>query len=106
MNKYFSLPIILICFSLIITGVLINDHLKKGESIMLLYKITYQVQVNKEDNVSLHKEWVGSKSDAAKYRAWARQRHGYIPNSVQTEFINIPTDKKGLIKLLNSGIDL
>lgn len=73
---------------------------------MLLYKITYQVQINKDDHVSLHKQWEGSKADAGNFRAWARQRHGYIPNSVQTEKINVPTKKDELIKFLNSNFVL
>jgi hypothetical protein len=73
---------------------------------MLLYKITYQVQINKDDHVSLHNQWEGSKAAAAKYRSWARGRHGYIPNSIQTQFINVPTKKDELIKFLNSNIIL
>jgi hypothetical protein len=73
---------------------------------MLLYKVTYQVQINKDDHVSLYKEWLGSKQTAGKHRAWARQRHGYIPNSIQTELINVPTKKDELIKFLNSDLVL
>ncbi len=73
---------------------------------MLLYKITYQTKVSKEDHVALHKQWEGSKAAASKFRSWARQRHGYIPSSVQTEHIDVPTKKDGLLKFLNSDMML
>lgn len=73
---------------------------------MLLHKITYQTQMTKDDHIALHKQWVGSKQAAAKFRALARQQVGYIPNSVQTEFLDISTKKEDLIKFLNSNLVL
>ncbi len=73
---------------------------------MLLYKVTYQTQMSKDDHVALHKKWIGSKEASANFRALARQRRGYIPNSIQTEKIVVPTKKDELIKFLNSNFVL
>jgi hypothetical protein len=69
---------------------------------MLLYKITYQK--NYDGVVSDKSVWAGSKSDAGSLRKKIRQEHGYMPNSVQTSKIDVPTKKTDLIKFLNSGI--
>ena len=67
---------------------------------MLLYKITYQK--NYEGVVSDKFVWAGSQSEAGSLRKQIRQKHGYIPNSVQTSKIDVPTKKNDLIKFLNS----
>lgn len=69
---------------------------------MLLYKITYQK--NYEGVVSNHGVWAGSQSEAGSLRKQIRQKNGYMPNSVQTSKIDVPTKKTDLIKFLNSGI--
>ena len=75
---------------------------------MLLYKVTYQKKVSTEDlnidPVYTHTMWLGSSKEAVSMRKLIRQEHGYIPNSVQTAKINVPVDKKGLIKFLNKEI--
>lgn len=67
---------------------------------MLLYKITFKTKSNGEIHVS-NPKWVGSKSEASKERAWIRSRDHYVPASVETEQIDVPTNKKGLLGFLN-----
>lgn len=45
--------------------------------------------------------WAGSLSAASSKRKLLRQRVGYVPNSVQTQFIDVPTKKDGLLRILN-----
>jgi len=68
---------------------------------MLLYKITFKTKSNGEIHVS-NPKWVGSKSDASKKRAKIRSRHDYVPASVETEQIDVPTNKIGLLGFLNN----
>lgn len=66
---------------------------------MLIYKITYQ---KKYEGVVMKKtHWAGSGKDAGSIRKNARQEDGYVPNSVQTEKIDVPTKKDLLIEWLN-----
>jgi hypothetical protein len=71
---------------------------------MLLYKTTYQVQNEKDEPVKTLTIWNGSAKDAGTARKRIRQTYGFIPNSVQSAKIDIPTDKAGLLKFLNSGL--
>lgn len=71
--------------------------------LMLLYKTTYQTQYVKQDPVTNHIIWNGSAKDAGAARKNIRQTLGFIPNSVQTAKIVVPTDKEGLLKFLNGG---
>jgi hypothetical protein len=48
--------------------------------------------------------WTGSQAEAATLRKEARQTTGYVPNSIQTEIIDVPTKKQELIKFLNKKI--
>ena len=71
---------------------------------MLLYKVTWQIEKTKIDKMKIVDtltKWVASGKDAGSCRKKARQEHGYIPKSVQTSKIVVPTDKKGIIKFLN-----
>jgi hypothetical protein len=70
---------------------------------MLLYKTTYQTEIEKI--VETHTKWHGSAKDAGSHRKKSRQRHGYIPNSIQSAKIVIPTNKPEFIKFLNSNIN-
>jgi len=69
---------------------------------MLLYKTTYQTQREKDKPVKTHSIWNGSAKDAGSSRKKIRQTYGYIPNSVQSSKIIVPTDKPSLLKFLNS----
>jgi hypothetical protein len=69
---------------------------------MLLYKTTFQTEIEKV--VETHSMWHGSAKDAGSYRRQSRQRHGYIPNSIQSSKIQVPTNKKELIIFLNSNL--
>jgi len=67
---------------------------------MLIYKITYQ---KKYEGATMTKtKWAGSGKDAGSIRKNARQEHGYVPNSVQTAKIDVPTKKDLLIDWLNT----
>lgn len=68
---------------------------------MLLYKITFKTKSDGEIIVN-NPKWVGSKAEASKERAWIRSRHDYVPASVQTEQIDVPTNKKDLLGFLNN----
>ncbi|GAG21144.1 unnamed protein product [marine sediment metagenome] len=48
--------------------------------------------------------WCGSQAEASRKRKLIRQRHGYIPNSVQTTPINISTKKDQFIKFINESV--
>ena len=67
---------------------------------MLLYKTTYQIK-DEEKQVITYQRWDGSAKDAGSERKKIRQRHGFIPNSVQTQKIVLPADKKGFLRFLN-----
>jgi hypothetical protein len=73
---------------------------------MLLYKITYQIKHKASDSliVNTYSVWVGSQAEAATKRRNIRHITGYMPNSVQTSKIDVPTKKADLIKFLNSEI--
>ena len=66
---------------------------------MLLYKITFQTKAFGETKTITR--WVGSQADASAKRGKIRSRSDYIPSSVQTDKIDIPTNKKGLLAYLN-----
>ena len=73
---------------------------------MLLYKITYKQEVTSvlyDYEYSEITEWVGSGKEAGQIRKSARQKTGYVPNSVKTDKINVPTNKQGLIDFLNKN---
>lgn len=70
---------------------------------MLLYKITYKIDSNTFATISEITEWVGSGKEAGKIRKSARQKTGYVSNSVKTDKINVPTNKQGLIDFLNKN---
>lgn len=70
---------------------------------MLLYKTTYQTQYEKDEPVKTHTRWDGSAKDAGSSRKKIRQIHGFIPNSVQSAKLVVPSDKPSLLKFLNSG---
>lgn len=72
---------------------------------MLLYHTTYQTEVSKIDGMKIvktHSKWHGSAKDAGSYRRQSRQQEGYVPNSIQSAKIVVPTNKTELIKFLNS----
>lgn len=69
---------------------------------MLLYKTIYQTEIEKI--VETHTQWHGSAKDAGAYRKKSRQRHGYIPNSIQSAKIVVPTNKVDMLKFLNSNL--
>jgi hypothetical protein len=72
---------------------------------MLLYKTTYQTKVTDIDQMKIvktHAKWHGSAKDAGSYRAKCRKLDDYIPNSIQSQKIVVPSDKKGLLSFLNS----
>jgi ABC-type Mn2+/Zn2+ transport system ATPase subunit len=71
---------------------------------MLLYKTTYQTEIKKI--VETHIKWHGSAKDAGSHRKKSRQKYGYVPNSIQSAKIVVPTSKKDLIKFLNSNLVL
>ena len=71
---------------------------------MLLYKTTYQTHYDKDEPVQTHTRWDGSAKDAGASRKKIRQTVGFIPNSVQSSKITVPTDKPSLLKFLNSGL--
>ena len=71
---------------------------------MLLYKTTYQTQYEKDEPVKTHSIWNGSAKDAGSARKRIRQTLGFIPNSVQSAKIVVPTDKPSLLKFLNSDL--
>ena len=74
---------------------------------MLLYKVTWQIEKTKIDKMKIVDtltKWVASGKDAGSCRKKARQMDGYIPNSIQTSKIVVPSDKKGIINFLNSDI--
>jgi hypothetical protein len=71
---------------------------------MLLYKTTYQVKrfETLQPEVTTFYRWHGSAKEAGAFRKISRQKYGYIPNSIQTAKIVVPTLKVDLIKFLNS----
>jgi hypothetical protein len=77
---------------------------------MLLHKITYQVKMDIDTPVGIEEHikdrtyWAGSKAEAATKRGNVRQINGYMPNSVQTAAIDVPTKKRGLLNFLNTEI--
>jgi len=70
---------------------------------MLLYKTTYQIQYEKDEPEKTHSRWDGSAKDAGSNRKKIRQMHGFIPNSVQSAKIIVPTDKPSMLAFLNSN---
>lgn len=70
---------------------------------MLLYKTTYQTQYVKQDPIKDHTIWNGSAKDAGSARKNVRQTLGFIPNSVKSIKVDVPTDKVGLLVFLNTG---
>lgn len=73
---------------------------------MLLHKITYQIKTEAPDAkvYITRSKWCGSQQEAGANRRIIRQMHGYIPNSVQTEKVDVPTKKKALVDFLNVEI--
>ncbi len=69
---------------------------------MLLYKTVYQTEIEKI--VQTHSKWHGSAKDAGSFRKTSRQKYGYIPNSIQSAKIIVPTNKTDMIKFLNSNL--
>lgn len=69
---------------------------------MLLYKTTYQIDDKNDTPIKTHSTWDGSAKDAGSTRKKIRQMHGFIPNSVQSAKIIVPTNKFDLLKFLNS----
>ena len=98
-NSLYFIAIIL--FSFICILVVVVNLTKKEDSIMLLYKITYQKKV--DGNIETNTIWAGSQSECGSIRKNVRQKYGYIPNSVQTSKINVPTRKNDLINWLNTS---
>jgi len=66
---------------------------------MKLYFVAWKMYDSEQSNFD--SQWVGSQAEAASLRKNVRQKHGYIPKSVGTKTINVPTDKRGLLKFLN-----
>lgn len=62
---------------------------------MLLHKITW-IEDSRKKTL-----YCGSKAEAGSERKLIRQRPGYLPNSVQTSGIDVPTKKAGLLRYLN-----
>lgn len=71
---------------------------------MMLYRTTYQKENPETGLTTTYFRWDGSAKDAGANRKKMRQRHGFVPNSVQTAKIIVPTNKKDVIKFLNSEI--
>jgi hypothetical protein len=74
---------------------------------MMAYKITWQIKRLKLDDIKVVDtffKWEGSAKDAGSTRKKARQADNYVPNSLKTEKINIPTNKVDLLKFLNTDI--
>jgi hypothetical protein len=71
---------------------------------MLLYKTTYQIKTEPglHDYVQTFYRWHGSAKEAGAFRKKSRQKYGYIPNSIQTAKIVVPTNKVDILKFLNS----
>lgn len=71
---------------------------------MLLYKTTYQVKrfETLQPNTITYFRWHGSAKEAGAFRKTSRQIHGFIPNSIQTAKIVVPTLRVDLLKFLNS----
>jgi len=69
---------------------------------MLLYKIIYKIESNTDTFATIIK-WAGSGKEAGQIRKSARQKTGYVSNSVKTDKINVPTNKQGLIDFLNKN---
>ena len=69
---------------------------------MLLYKTTYQIDSKNDTPIKTHSVWNGSAKDAGSARKKIRQMYGFIPNSIQSAKIVLPTNKPSLLKFLNS----
>jgi hypothetical protein len=74
---------------------------------MRLYRLNWLIETKIDDNQGSHvryhqqRLWCGSQKECAALRRKIRQREGYVPNSVQTAPINVPTTKDKLIAFLN-----
>jgi hypothetical protein len=66
---------------------------------MRLYKLT-QSDAGPEP---VRTKWVGTQSDAASTRKEWVQKLGAKRDNIETEEIEVPTDKKGLIDFLNGN---
>lgn len=65
---------------------------------MKLYKIT--VHVAREDGEAPIVEWLGTQAEcASSRRKWNSE--GVKRNDIDTEEVEVPTDKKGLLAFLN-----
>ena len=71
---------------------------------MMLYRTTYQKDNPETRIVTTYFRWDGSAKDAGANRKKIRQKYGFIPNSVQSAKIIVPTNKKDVIKFLNSEL--
>jgi len=68
---------------------------------MKLYKITATGRPDSETPDS-ETHWVGTQADAASKRKQL-VTNGYKRAEVDTEEVDVPTDKAGLLKFLNAG---
>lgn len=68
---------------------------------MLLYRITYLMKDEITKDPIEKVKWAGSQKQAASIRANKRHMKAYVPNSIQTEKIDVPTTKDKLISWLN-----
>ena len=68
---------------------------------MVLYKIIYRTDTHSLVTTREITKWAGSGKEAGQIRKQARQKIGYVPNSVKTDKIDVPTNKIGLIEFLN-----
>jgi len=69
---------------------------------MLLYKTTYEIQLNNDKPAKRYTCWNGSAKDSGAKRKQIRQTIGFVPNSIKSIKFAVPTDKTGLLKFLNS----
>ncbi len=67
---------------------------------MRLHLIYYKKKMTK-DLIELKGSFAASQKDAGAIRKEIRQSDGYIPNSVQTIPVDIPTKKNDLVTVLN-----
>lgn len=76
---------------------------------MRLYRITWKIKTQTGNPATTvivpHQVWAGTQTQSAAIRGGVRQKHGYVPNSVDTEAVDVPIDKKGLLKFLNTEIE-
>lgn len=64
---------------------------------MRLYKVTYTHKETRER----HCAFVGSKAEAASYRADIRSTGLHLPSSLVTDEVNIPSGKTAMLDFIN-----